>query len=173
MDWINQLSNQLDNSSGFTLLVLCAATALLFLVCVAQGFSIRSLKRKYRFLLQTDDSFNLGNVFTEMDYRVDRLEEELRESAGLLNRLASGLQNCVQKVGLVRFDAFEDIGGQQSYALALLDANNNGIVLSSLYSRVDNRTYAKPLQQGRSQHNLSEEEQKAVDMAMNPGRGQG
>lgn len=173
MDWINQLSNQLEGNTGLTLLVLAAVSALLFLVCLLQGFSIRSLKRKYRFLLQTDDSFNLGTVFTEMDYRVDRLEDELKESAGLLNRLVSGLQGCVQKVGLIRFDAFDDVGGQQSYALAMMDANNNGVVISSLYSRVDNRTYAKPLQGGRSQHTLSEEEQKAVEMALETGKRQG
>jgi hypothetical protein len=71
-------------------------------------------------------------------------------------------------VGLVRYDAFEDVGGQQSFSLAMLDALQNGIILTSVYSRSDVRVYAKAVRQGQPSHPLSEEEQQALRNALSP-----
>jgi hypothetical protein len=73
---------------------------------------------------------------------------------------------CVQKLGLVRFNAFENIGGEQSFALAVMDAQNNGVLLSSLLSRTESRTYAKAITAGKSEQALSQEEQQALSQAM-------
>lgn len=71
-----------------------------------------------------------------------------------------------QKIGLVRFNPFKDTGGDQSFALALLDGNDNGVVISSLHSRVGSRWYAKTVVSGKgSEHELSEEELKAIKQA--------
>jgi hypothetical protein len=70
-------------------------------------------------------------------------------------------------VGLVRFNPFQDIGGDQSFSLALLDGKNDGVTLSSLYSREGVRIYCKSIQQGQSpQYPLSKEEEQAVTMAI-------
>jgi len=71
-------------------------------------------------------------------------------------------------VGLVHYDAFEDVGGQQSFSLAMLDALQNGIILTSVYSRSDVRVYAKAVRQGQPSHPLSEEEQQALRNALSP-----
>ena len=71
-------------------------------------------------------------------------------------------QTCLQKVGLVRFNAFEDVGGEQSFAVALIDAKCNGVILSSVYSRSDVRVYSKALADGHASHPLTEEEEKAL-----------
>jgi hypothetical protein len=70
-----------------------------------------------------------------------------------------------QKIGLVRFNPFEDTGGNQSFALALLDANDDGIIVSSLHARSGTRIYAKSLSAGRSDSALSEEESEALRLA--------
>lgn len=72
----------------------------------------------------------------------------------------------IQRIGLVKFNAFDDIGGEQSFALALLDAENNGVLLSSLLSRTESRTYAKAISAGTSEQVLSLEEQQALSRAM-------
>ena len=72
------------------------------------------------------------------------------------------MKGCVQKVKLMRYNAFADTGSDLSYSLSLLDENNNGVVLSSIYGREDNRTYAKPIENGKSTYNLSEEEKKVL-----------
>lgn len=73
---------------------------------------------------------------------------------------------AVQNMGLVRFNAFDDIGGEQSFALALLDGQENGLVLSSLFGRSESRVYAKPVNGTRSEHVLTTEEQEAIQRAL-------
>ena len=73
---------------------------------------------------------------------------------------------AVQRIGLVRFDAFEDMGGQLSFALALLDADGTGVVLSSINGRRETRVYAKSIERGESALTLSEEERESVRRAM-------
>jgi len=80
------------------------------------------------------------------------------------------LLGAVQRVGLVRFDAFEDMGGQLSFALAMLDADGTGIVLSSINGRRETRVYAKAIERGESAIPISDEEREAVRRAMTGAR---
>ena len=80
-------------------------------------------------------------------------------------RLETGAPRAFQRVGLVRFNPFEDTGGNQSFALALLDAEGNGWVLSSLHARSGTRVYAKAIREGRPEGALSEEEAAAIKQA--------
>ena len=75
---------------------------------------------------------------------------------------------AVQHVGLVRFDAFEDMGGHLSFAAAMLDGEGDGFVFSSINGRQETRIYAKPIERGTSRINLSEEEQEAIRRALAP-----
>ncbi len=142
------------NQAGILMAVGLTAIFLLLLTLYLLA-SIISLKRRYAFLLRHEDTQDLGAVFTEYARRVDALEFDQKALNDQLIAARRTLEICVQKVGMVRYDAFEDVGGQQSYALALLDAKNNGTILSSVYSRNESRTYAKAVSGGRSNHNLS------------------
>lgn len=162
-----------NTASGFVrqydvqILLGLTAVALLLLVLVLV------LARKISKLRRT----GLGAVDGETG-RV--LREELKEHAKNLSTLTSELSSlqqqqtslqaqqeaCVQRIGFVRFDAFEDVGGEQSFAMALLDSKNNGVVISNLFSRVDSRVYAKRINGGSSEHTLSGEERKAIDKAV-------
>lgn len=73
---------------------------------------------------------------------------------------------CVQKVGVVRFNAFPDTGSDLSFAVALLDQAGDGVVLSSLYGRHESRVYAKPVQRGVSTYHLTDEEKAAINKAL-------
>ena len=72
----------------------------------------------------------------------------------------------VQHVGMVRFDAFEDMGGHLSFAAALLDADGDGFILTSINGRQETRIYAKPIERGASRYHLSNEEQEAIRRAI-------
>jgi hypothetical protein len=78
----------------------------------------------------------------------------------------------VQKVGIVRFNPFSEIGGDQSFSIALLDGNDDGLVLTSFYTREGNRVYGKPIKAGASRYALSKEEIKAIETAKKYGREQ-
>jgi len=81
---------------------------------------------------------------------------------GRLERLGDQTQRYLQRVGLVRYDAFKELGGHLSFSLALLDSRQDGVVLSVLNDREGARAYAKPVTGGRSTFTLSEEEQRAI-----------
>ncbi|KKT29028.1 MAG: hypothetical protein UW81_C0038G0002 [Candidatus Giovannonibacteria bacterium GW2011_GWC2_44_9] len=88
--------------------------------------------------------------------------EELKER---IVALETAIPKNIRKVGLVRYNPFSDAGGDQSFALALLNDQNDGIIISSLYGREVNRVYAKPIQNGASQYQLTEEEKNAIQNA--------
>jgi Protein of unknown function (DUF4446) len=101
---------------------------------------------------------------------IQRLEAAMRQLAGGERRLAELMQSTIQHVGVVRFDAFEDMGGRLSFSAAMLDDRGDGIVITSINGRQDTRCYAKPVRGGTSIHNLSEEEDQAIRDAMHGSR---
>lgn len=97
---------------------------------------------------------------------IGRLRGDVRSLADIDASTLEVLARAVQRVGLVRFDAFEDMGGRLSFSLALLDEAGDGVVVTSINGRQDTRVYAKPMTGAASEHNLSEEESLAVRRAM-------
>lgn len=89
----------------------------------------------------------------------------LEETAQACQRLEAALQHSLQRVGLIRFNPFEDTGGDQSFSLALLDNHGDGVVISSLHGRSATRMYAKPVRRGTSRYPLSAEEEQAIYQA--------
>lgn len=100
------------------------------------------------------------------------MARELDELAARSAVVEAAVRRSIQRVGLVRFNPFEDTGGNQSFALALLDAGGTGVIVSSLHSRTGTRVYAKSITAGRSDGALSEEESAALRQALgDPVRG--
>jgi len=89
--------------------------------------------------------------------------EELKKS---VEKISQKSKASVQKVGMVRYNPFSDVGGDQSFSIALLDGENNGIVITSLFSRDGNRVYGKSVKNGKSEYSLSSEEKKAIEKAI-------
>ena len=105
-------------------------------------------------------------ILTRHDQDLARLKLALRQLDEEHRRTAELLAGAVQRVGLVRYDAFEDMGGHLSFSAALLDADGNGLVVTSINGRQDTRCYAKPVQGWSSAHNLSGEEEQAIQQAL-------
>ena len=95
--------------------------------------------------------------------------ESLSERVDALNKLHHELehlsQRTIQKVAVIRYNPFSDTGGDQSFSIALLDGDGDGLVLSSLFGRAETRVFAKPVQAGQSKYTLTEEEQEAIQLA--------
>jgi hypothetical protein len=96
----------------------------------------------------------------------ERLETAIRQLAGQNARIEQRLSGTVQRVGLVRYDAFEDVGGRLSFSCALLNEAGDGVVVTSINGRQDTRVYAKSVQAGDSVYNLTEEEAAAIREAL-------
>lgn len=105
--------------------------------------------------------------FKEILAYLKDLEKNFEEVSGKLENLKKESRFSIQKLGMVRFNPFSGIGGDQSFSVALLDKNDTGIVITSLFTREGNRVYGKPIKSGQSEHALSEEEKEAISKAKN------
>lgn len=104
--------------------------------------------------------------FREILAYFKNLEKSFEKLSKELKSLKEESKFSIQKVGIVRFNPFSEVGGDQSFSIALLDGNNDGIVITSLYSREGNRIYGKSVKAGLSKYSLSNEEKKAINEAI-------
>ncbi len=102
-----------------------------------------------------------------------RLEERLNAVRQANAELRAQLTTCIRRPVLLRFSAFDDVGSDLSFSLALLDQNGDGVVLSSLYGREESRLFAKPVRRGSSSYRLSAEEERVIALAMLKGENAG
>ncbi|HEX9268542.1 MAG TPA: DUF4446 family protein [Candidatus Limnocylindria bacterium] len=141
------------------------ASALVVWVAMLQRSESR-LRRRLRRILSDDGSAGLDEVLAGHAQRIEQLAGRVDALNALQRELEGAMRLSLQKVGIVRFNPFPDTGGDQSFAIALLDQSGTGVVLSSLHSRSDTRVFAKQVTHGRSKHALSDEEQDAIRQAL-------
>jgi len=98
--------------------------------------------------------------------KVQALETKLEQTTKELGDLKQEMRRAICKIGITRFNPFKEIGGDQSFSIALLDEEHNGVIVTSYYGRELNRVYAKQIQGGKSEHELSEEEKEAITQAI-------
>ncbi len=113
------------------------------------------------------DAESLEEVIVKYLDKIDKLEEENNERKKQINNITENLLITYQKIGIVKYDAFNEMGGKLSFSLALLDKQNNGFILNAMHSREGCYTYVKEIIDGNSYIALGEEEKKALDMALN------
>ena len=106
---------------------------------------------------------NIKEILSQFKDLKKDFEKVLKE----LENLKKESRFSVQKVGIIRFNPFREIGGDQSFSLCLLDDNNDGVVITSLYTKEGNRVYGKPIKGGKSKYLLSAEEKEAIEKAEN------
>ncbi len=126
------------------------------------------LRRRLRRVLPQGENSGIDEILDRQLKRIDSLTERIDALNKLHHELESLSQRTIQKVAVIRYNPFADTGGDQSFAIALLDSLGNGVVLSSLHSRTDTRVFAKAVQSGRSKYQLSDEEQDAIKKALAP-----
>jgi hypothetical protein len=158
------------DSQALSTLVLALAVAVVVLV-VWVAWLQRSdalMRRRLRRLFGEGEGVGLDELLDRQFRRLDTVAERVEALNRLHRELETLSQQSIQKVGVIRFNPFSDTGGDQSFAVALLDADGNGVVLSSLHGRADTRIFAKQVLAGRSKHALSDEEQDAIRKALSP-----
>ena len=146
-----------------TLLVFVSlgVNALLLLIVIAMGSRRRRSSPRH---VVVDDV--MRGMLDGQAQSFLRLEQAVRQVAGEQQRLGQLFKTAVQRVGLVRYDAFEDVGGRLSFSCAMLNDEGDGVVMTSINGRQDTRVYAKPVSNGRSTYNLSVEEEEAIRQAL-------
>lgn len=148
---------------GIATIVLVIA---LLVYCVILHIRLGSLKKKYDFFMQGDNGASLERKLSvevsEIRDAAKGLETMMTEQAAIRNIQS----NTIQKIGFIKYNAFENIGNDLSFALTLLDGNNNGICISSIYGRNESRIFSKPIVKGKSLVSLSQEELESLNEAL-------
>ncbi len=122
--------------------------------------------KKIRKILKGKQASDLEDIIFQIDKLVKLNISETKTIQENIKDIELKLKKSIRGVGLVRFRAFNDVGGDQSFSLTLLDADLNGVIISSIYSREGVRVYSKLIEAGKSKHNLSNEEIESVKIAI-------
>ena len=148
-----------------------ALILILFLVLLIMQIRVMG---KFKKLYRTYDRFMRGKDMESMEEtvlaqfeRIEALEKSNEEKDRQIASIFENLQHVYQKTGLVKYDAFREMSGKLSYALALLDKENNGVMINSMYSREGCYSYVKAITGGKCSIEMSEEEQEALKIAVN------
>lgn len=128
---------------------------------------MKKLYQTYDRFMRGKDAESLEDAIWKQFDRLEKLEESDKEKEGQIERIFENLQTVYQKTGLVKYDAFREMSGKLSYSLALLDKDNNGVLINSMYNREGCYSYVKEIVKGKSSINMSEEEEEALKIAVN------
>ena len=149
------------------LVILSIISILLLIGFIVMILRLNKINKRYKqFLDKLGNGQNIEEDLENYMYRVERVEKQNAEISNYVKNLDQDLTKCIQKVGIVRYNAFKDTGSDLSFTLALLDEKNNGVVLNGIYSREMSNIYAKPVENGKSTYTISEEEGLAIKKAM-------
>jgi competence protein ComGC len=151
---------------GIILIVMAVIILILFILLVVNICSVSKLKKKYTIFMTGNTAKSLENeivgLFEDNKFIKASIEKNKRD----IGMLFKNMESTFQKIGIIKYDAFNQMGGQLSFSLVLLDKNNNGFVLNSVHGAEGCYTYTKEIKDGTSEISLGEEEKQALDMAM-------
>ncbi|MBM7583254.1 hypothetical protein JOD02_002135 [Caldicoprobacter guelmensis] len=140
---------------------------LAFLIVIVYSIKTRKIIRKYKRLMRGVDNKNLEALLMHYLDRVKNNELKIQDLEYLYKNIEKELESCIQRVGIIRYNPFEQMGSDLSFSIAFLDKNNNGVVLTGLFTRNSSSIYAKPIEKGTSIYPLSQEEVEAINRAIN------
>ena len=159
------ISQMLGIHSDYVIIGLAVLTFILIVLYIVNVVQMIQLKKKYKIFMSGKNARNLEKTLIERLDQVDGLLEANAVNEKNIQKIFANLKFTFQKVGLVKYDAFNEMGGKLSFSLALLNQTDDGFVMNAVHSREGCYTYVKEIIAGNSVIVLSPEEKEALDMA--------
>ena len=156
------LNNPMYFIIGFGVLIIIT-----YAIMINLWLDLSYMKARYRKMMAGVEGGNLERLINGQVDDINMVISKQKEIQEDMEHLDSLLKKAITRISVVRFDAFEDVGSDLSYCVAMLDSNNNGIIISGIFGREDSRTYVKPIVDGESSYKLTQEEERALKDAMN------
>ena len=169
---MSDIFETLGLDSGIIIFILLIVSIILLVSLVSCNMRLRRLERKYRLFMRGTDGQSLEKVFVRKFAQIDRLYEAKEDHEHDINFLKKNFGLIFSKYGVEKYDAFDDVGGKLSFALALLDKDNSGLIMNAVHSRDNCFLYLKEIVKGESYVMLSQEEVEALRKAVNFGLGE-
>lgn len=151
----------------YIVLALCIIVIILFIMLVISFKLINKLEDKYRKFMRGANNKNIEQLVTGYLDKVDESQKRTEYMDELYKSMEKRINGCFQKMSIIRYRAFENVGSDLSFSIALLDNNDDGFILTGIYGRDESTTYAKPIDKGLSRYELSEEEKRVLQDAIN------
>ncbi|MBO5057412.1 MAG: DUF4446 family protein [Lachnospiraceae bacterium] len=151
---------------GIVLLVMAILILVLLILNIVNICSINKMKKKYQKFMTGKTAKSLENEIVGLFEDNKFIKTSLDKNRKDINLLFKNMESTFQKIGIIKYDAFNQMGGKLSFSLALLDEKNNGFILNSVHSAEGCYSYTKKIRNGMSDISLGEEEKQALDMAM-------
>ena len=166
---MSSLLESLQSHSGI-LMVLLLVVVVILLMCVFNlSLGLNRLNRKYTLFMKGKDGQSLERLFKRKFDLIEKLVRSTDDNGEEIEKIWKVMDKSLNKYGIVKYDAFEDMGGKLSFVLAMLDKNNTGFLLNAIHSRENCFLYIKEIVNGESYVVLSEEEVEALRQAVNFG----
>lgn len=163
---MNDFFDKIGIDLGILVLMLMVLVLILIVIILNMSLGLHRLKRKYTMFMKGSDGQSLERVFAQKIKEVDRLSAANDDNYMKIQSLQKKMEKALTKYGIVKYDAFDDVGGKLSFALAMLDKNNTGFILNAIHSRDNCFFYIKEIVNGESYILLSSEEMDALLQAV-------
>jgi len=165
MDY-NSISSYISYNLPIIILIIATLFIILIFLSISLLISNKKMKKRYNLLMKDADKNSLEDMIRSYQRKIDTSYVDTKLAIEELKLLSNQINHCIQKVGVVRYKAFEDIGSDLSYSVAMLDNKNDGVVITSIFGRNMSTSYAKPISKGTSKYALSDEETFAMNKAL-------
>ena len=150
------------------LIIIAGVNILLLILYICNLIKLNKINKNYKtFMKKIGNGNNIDEMLKKYIDKVEEVDNKNEEIVKYCNRLDNDISLCIKKIGMVRYSAFKDTGSDLSFALALLNDNNDGVLLNGIYSREMSNIYAKQVKEGKTNNKLSEEEEQALEIALN------
>lgn len=156
----------MEQFTFYMMIGLSVITLISIILMIVSLCKLKKLRRRMDALTRGKDTESMEDIMLNFFERIETLENHESQTNHHIKEMKETLRSTYQKSALVKYDAFREMSGALSYSLALLDQENNGVLISSMYSREGCYTYAKDVENGKCKINLSEEEEEALKQAV-------
>ncbi|MGN1327631.1 MAG: DUF4446 family protein [Clostridia bacterium] len=148
-------------------LIILIINLMLLVLYVLNSIKLTKLRKNYSdFMTKLGKGENINDMLQEYVKKVDDVKSENSEIERYCKKLDNDSKENLKNIGLVKYNAYKDTGSNLSFALAILNDKNTGIVLNGIYGRDSSNIYAKPVINGKSEYALSKEEEEAINKAL-------
>lgn len=162
----NSMMNLWLVDPAFILLGFASLTVILLIIVIICLVQMKKLYRRYDYFMRGKDAETLENIIMEQMEDIEALQAEDRANKDAIRNTNKNYRGAYQKFGLVKYNAFKGMGGNLSFAMALLDYTNTGFVLNSVHSREGCYVYIKAVERGETEVLLGSEEKIALEEAL-------
>lgn len=148
------------------ILALLIIVVILLFIEILNRIEINRLEKRYKKMMKGSYGKSIEELLIDYTGKIEDSMKTVREIESAYKSIDTRVKNSIQKYSIVRFRAFDDVGSDLSFSIALLDERNDGVVLTGIYGRNECATFAKPIENGISKYDLSDEEKQAIKNAI-------